>query len=161
MEDVSWSDIKPKPPPGRRCKKKKPKGGYVYLFERISLRSFRSIFTGQREIKIGITERQAWRRLREVDRAVIGKVIKIHQQWYPDPRAVEKRLHDMFENEKFRPKAVRGGGGLSEWFRMNRREFRQLKRELDVSSAMDAVLIGLLIIFIYFVFLILKVWLKT
>lgn len=165
-EDISWSDIKTKSPPKRRkrksSKKKKIKGGYVYLFERISLRSLASILTGQREIKIGITEREDVKdRLKEVDRAIVGKVIKIHHQWYENPLKEEKRLHDIFESEKFRPKAVRPGGGQSEWFRMSKSEFRQLRREFSISRGWYAatLLYGSAIIILYVVYLILRVWL--
>lgn len=162
-EDISWSSVRTSAPPKRkRGKKRKPKGGYVYLFERISFRSLRAIFTGQREIKIGITHRRdVGERLKEVDRAVVGKVIKIHEQWYDNPKKEESRLHEMFENDKFRPKAVRDGGGLSEWFLMNRAEFRKLKRQFNVSRGwyVNAQVYGLLLILIYVLYLILRAWL--
>lgn len=136
-------------------KQKTSKAGYVYLMERVTFRSIKARFTGQREIKIGISINPS-RRLREVDDDIVGRVKLLQKVWVDDAKGFEKALHDKFKSSNFKPRSKgKGTGGVTEWFLIDKGEYRQLQSELNLSDGWwwTSLLIGLALILIFFLYL--------
>ena len=92
--------------------------------ERISNRSAYARFTFQREIKIGIAKNTKQRN-RDVDNAIKGDVIVRRRITVRNAERVEKKLHYLLGDSRFR---IKGGrqGGVTEWFYLNPLEYALL-----------------------------------
>lgn len=92
--------------------------------ERISNRSIHARLTFQREIKIGIAKNTKQRN-RDVDNAIKGDVIIRRRITVRDAKRVEKKLHHLLGDSRFR---IKGGrqGGVTEWFYLNPLEYALL-----------------------------------
>lgn len=112
-----------------RRRNKPPQRRYVYLMERVSNRDWDTVFSGQREIKIGIAK-DARRRRRTVDLGIPGKVIILDKYKVDKASRVETLLHNMFKDKNFKVKGAKRGAGGTEFFKLSNRDIRQVKRIL-------------------------------
>jgi hypothetical protein len=82
--------------------------------------------TGQWEYKIGIAKDPETRR-KQVDKAIKGKVELIQTYLSPQAMQLEKQLHRIFGQSRFRIKSVGNGAGETEWFYMSHSEYFALE----------------------------------
>lgn len=82
----------------------------------------------------------------------------LQKVYYDNPRKIEKRLHDKFKTSNFRPSTNGLGGGVTEWFLIDRSEFKDLKRELGVVRGWFnwSIWVGVILILVYFFYLYIK-----
>ena len=92
----------------------------LYIFERITERTWWSNFALMHEIKIGVTGKDAEIRRFGVDEGTPGDVVCIHVLFIPGRAYThEQRLHRKYKDRSFVPKGTKKGAGRTEWFRVN------------------------------------------
>lgn len=111
--------------PRWKKRNRKPKRRFVYLMERIRGRTWKTIFLGLREIKIGVSI-DVEKRLKEVNRSIKGKTILIYKVKVNKATTVESFLHRQYGRHNFK---LDGDGG-TEFFRLNRKQINNIKRFL-------------------------------
>jgi len=144
----------------RRTKRKKrrPMRRSVYLMERKTNRTWRSILTGKREIKIGIAKNSEERH-QSVDNGIPGRVVIIAEYRVDRASSIEAQLHRKYKSDNFTVKNAKRGAGSTEFFRLTNSEVRDIKRFLRKKSGQQAegsVIVWIFILSILAVYLIHK-----
>lgn len=125
---------------------------YVYIMERTTNRSLWARITFQKEIKIGIAKKPQKRR-QQVDSAIKGKIRLILQKEFDNARVMESKLHEKFKDSRFKIKGG-PGGGCTEWFYLSASEYQKLVRLIRGWWLPSPYLIGILIIWAFYIYLI-------
>lgn len=110
----------------RRRLKITAKHRYIYIMKRASDRSAYARATLQTEYKIGISKDPAIRQ-KQVDKAIQGRVDLIRTYFCRDALRLEKHMHHIFRDSRFRITTVGKGGGETEWFYMSGFEYLALE----------------------------------
>ena len=106
---------------------------YVYVMERTTSRTWRTLMSGRREVKIGVAV-DSHRRKNEVDRDLPGRVRLVDEYLCNDANAVEAALHDRYSGNRFTPKNAGRASGRTEWFRLTTFQVSHLRRTLKRES---------------------------
>lgn len=117
----------------RKRKRKSPQTRYVYLMERVSSRTTKSLLQGRREIKIGIAK-NVNQRNRTVDLGIPGRVVILDKYKIKKASRVESELHKLFEKHNFTVRGAKEGSGGTEFFRLTNSQIRQARRILRKRS---------------------------
>lgn len=122
----------PKRPTSR--KKRRPARRYVYLMERTSGRTWKTIITFRREIKIGVA-RDVNQRLQQVIDGIPGTIVLVYEKKVDRATTIEAQLHRQFSQYNFRVTGAKKGSGETEFFRLRDSHIRQAKRALNQREA--------------------------
>ena len=136
-------------------KRKKPMKRFVYLFERKTKRTWKSIFQGKREIKIGIAK-DVQERLSTVNGGINGKIVLLASYEVERASTVESRLHKKYKDSNFIIQDAKQNAGGTEFFRLSSSEIRDIKTYLSklsggisfVQSLINLFVLILIILFI-------------
>lgn len=117
----------------KRKKRRRPLKRYVYLMERKTNRTWKTIFTGKREIKIGVSK-NTQQRHQTVDNGIPGRVVILEEYIVNRASTVEAELHRKYKSDNFTVKNAKRGAGSTEFFRLTDSEIREIKRFLRKKS---------------------------
>ena len=115
-------------------KKRRPARRYVYLMERTSGRTWKTIVTFRREIKIGVA-RDVNQRLQQVIDGIPGTIVLIYEKKVDRATTIEAQLHRQFAQYNFRVHGAKKGSGETEFFRLRNGHIRQAKQALNQREA--------------------------
>lgn len=101
--------------------------------ERTTRRSWKTLLTGKREVKVGVAV-DSQRRHSEVNSAMPGRVRLIDEYLCDDANAVESAVHDRYKAHRFTPKDAGRSAGRTEWFRLNDMQVSAVRRTLKRES---------------------------
>lgn len=118
----------------KKRNKRAPMRRKVYLMERTSNRTWKSIFSGRREIKIGIAKNSNERH-QSVDNGIPGRVVVLASYSINRASTIEAELHKKYKSKNFVVKNAKRGAGATEFFRLSNYEIRQIKNFLSEKSS--------------------------
>ena len=118
--------VKRKPPPTPSSWDKTFDVRDVYIMKRTTKKSWYAIGTMQSEYKIGIAKNTIQRN-QTVDRAIRGNIKVLRSRRIAFARSIEKKLHRLFSDSRFKMKSYKKGGGDTEWFYMTPLEYAVLE----------------------------------
>lgn len=133
----------------------------VYLMERKTRKTLRSIITFKREIKIGISNDAQVRR-DQVNSGIKGNIVLIVSYRINEASKVEAELHKKYKDANFTIRNAKKGAGGTEFFRLSTREVTEIKKELAKKAGIKDKKnsnIQIVIILIFVLYLLLRIYL--
>lgn len=113
----------------RSTRKKRPTNSsirtydFLYLLERTTKKTFRSIIFGELEIKIGITNKSAKERKEEIDLDMPGNVVLITWIFIPEKAQIFEAILLKKWNRRLNPRNTGPSAGRTEWRRVTWLEY--------------------------------------
>ena len=114
----------------KKKRKRTPMRRKVYLMERKTNRTWKSVFSGKREIKIGIAKNSKDRH-QSVDNGIPGRVVVLAEYSINRASTVEAFLHKQYKKKNFTVRNAKKGAGATEFFRLSNRDLRRIKSFLS------------------------------